>query len=177
MYFCQLSVWPCLDFGCKINVFSFFFCSGLPENILRTIYMMAVRWNEGTCIVVDDRTPQSLMNSSSLIWADPPRALTGLFDTCTRCRAHSCCSNRGRIWQNGCSQEKKVPLCCNTDNAMSHGLCVWALHPLFERSINCIWCKCFPNQACCLEQTCWLRRIAVKFETNQLYSYFFYHST
>lgn len=38
---------------------------------------MAAWWNEGKCAVVNDRTPQSLLNSSSLIWVDPHRALTG----------------------------------------------------------------------------------------------------
>ncbi len=76
-------------------------------------------------------------------------------DTCTRCRAHTCCSKGGRICWNKCSQEKS---CIIVDTQTW----LWLMLSMCRRyipclnTVNCIWCKCFPNQACCLEQTCFL---------------------
>lgn len=66
--FCLISIYNCPN-PC--------FCPGLTGNIPASVGSMAAWWNEGKCAVVNDRTPHSLMNSSSLIWVDPHRALTG----------------------------------------------------------------------------------------------------
>lgn len=76
--------------------------------------------------------------------------------TCTRCRTHICCSKGGRgggcICWNKCSQEKSCVI-VDTQTWLWLMLSMCRRYISCSNSVNCIWCRCFPNQACCLEQT------------------------
>lgn len=98
-YYTRSMKWQFVDLGLSLKVI--YKCTKLVKKILPFIWMllqylpniqmflhkphgnnersfgwMAAWWNEGKCAVVNDRTPQSLLNSSPLIRVDPHRALT-----------------------------------------------------------------------------------------------------
>lgn len=82
------------------------FCPGL--NMPGSIDTMAAWWNEGKHVVVNDRTPQSLMNSSSLIWVDPRRALADLRTPAPGARLTPVVQRM--LLPNDCSQERKCSI-------------------------------------------------------------------
>lgn len=134
------------------------FCPGLAGNILGSVGSMAAWWNEGKYVVVNDRTPQSLMNSSLSDLGGPTQSThrACFIDTCTRCTTHISCSKGGRSCWNKCSQEKKLHHCWYTQTWQWLMLSMCRRYIPYSNTVNCIWCKCFPNQARCLEQTCFL---------------------
>lgn len=115
---------------------------------------MATWWNEGKYVIVTDRTPQSLMNRSSLISVDPHRALTGP-ELLTPAPGAELTPGV-HIRRNKCSQKEKLYHCWHRDIAVTHALYVWASHPLFENSVNC-----FRSNVFRIRPVVWNRRVSL----------------
>ncbi len=147
---------------CLISIYNVYvqihvFCPGLTGNILGSVGWMAAWWNEGKYVVVNDRTPQSLMNSSSLIWVDPHRALTEpVLLTPAPGAQRTSVVQKGDVLAEINAHRRKNCIIVDTQTWLSLMLLMCRRYIPCSNSVNCIWCKCFPNQAYCLKQTCFL---------------------
>lgn len=146
---------------CLINIYNIYiqmhaFAQASHNYTLGSVGTMAAWWNEGKYVVVNDRTPQSLMNSSSLIWVDPQRALTGpdLLTPAPGAELTPVVQKGDVFAEINVHRRKVASLLIHRRGYESCSMC--RRYIPCSNTVNCIWCKCFPNQACCLEQTCFL---------------------
>lgn len=117
----------------------------------------------------------------SLIWVDPHRALTGpvLLTPAPGAQLTSVVQT-GDVSAGINVHRRKSCIIVDSQTWLWLMLSTCGRYIPCSNGVNCIWCKCFPNQTCCLEQTCFLdwmhlwshkpSVIAVEFETDDIKS-------
>lgn len=113
---------------------------------------MAAWWNEGKCAVVNDRTPQSPVNSSSLIWVDSHRAPAAAHLSQRAAGARPASASCGEQTADAARRQtstggKVASALLDERGRDSRSLVRVGVTAPCLNSVNCIWCRCFPNQA------------------------------